>query len=452
MPQVAARRHRISHACKMLTFKRILILEAIMVVGCAVNARPIPDSTDWTALGRSVYDTHCRGCHGESGDGQGPAATLLYPRPRDFQHDGFRIRSTLPQTPPSDADLLAVLTMGVPGSPMPSFAFLKPSEQAAVIGYLKSLSPQFSTKQPPIAFDTRTPPPTTIASISAGKVLYHRLGCGDCHGEEGRGDGEMANDLLDSRGLPIRCRDLVHDAYKGGTSVRDIYLRLSSGMDGTPMPNLAEDTATSAERWQLAAYVASLRENAPVIQPSPHRSDRVIVSSRARKHAPTTEPLADDWNLAPPSMVQLFPLATHMSRKSHPSFVSVRSLHDQRTIAFRLEWTDATRDDQANGTEKFADAAAIQFLAGESGTFLGMGAQLTPVRIWHWKADWQREVDTLRSAASTVLVPSDKMATPVPVLAARQANNPYVISNRPGPVEEGMAAGFGTFTAGPVQC
>ena len=42
-----------------------------------------------------------------------------------------------------------------------------------------------------------------------------------------------------------------------GTSARDIYLTLRTGMDGTPMGSYA-DGLTPRETWALAAYVRSL--------------------------------------------------------------------------------------------------------------------------------------------------------------------------------------------------
>ncbi|MBI4715008.1 MAG: cytochrome c [Nitrospirae bacterium] len=34
--------------------------------------------------GKKVYDTNCAACHGAKGDGKGPAAATLNPKPTDF--------------------------------------------------------------------------------------------------------------------------------------------------------------------------------------------------------------------------------------------------------------------------------------------------------------------------------------------------------------------------------
>lgn len=428
---------------------RLIALTLGIAAGCSHPPPRAPDANDVRTLGQAVFDAQCGGCHGASGDGKGPATRFLFPRPRDFLHEPFRIRSTARYAAPSDADLREVLIRGVPGSAMPSFAFLAPVELSAVIDHVKSLSPVFSAANPPVPLDIGTAPPPTPAVLAAGKAVYQRLDCGSCHGATGRGDGEHADELLDARDAPIRCRDLVNDAYKGGASMRDIYLRVSNGMDGTPMPRIGDDKATALERWQLAAYVASLHASG-----APDRAktdnDRVIVSGRAHGRVPTRDPMADEWSLGTATTLPLFPLVSDASHRPSARQVIVRSLHDQQTIAFRLEWTDTTRNDQVDETEKFADGAALQYVTGDRTTFLGMGQRDTPVRIWHWKADWQREVD-VRAGRFVARAALDGPVTTFPMLPANAARNPYAAHDRKGPVEEGVAAGTGTFTSRSIQ-
>ena len=40
--------------------------------------------------GREVYARQCSGCHGTTGDGQGPAAAYLNPPPRDYRLGRFK--------------------------------------------------------------------------------------------------------------------------------------------------------------------------------------------------------------------------------------------------------------------------------------------------------------------------------------------------------------------------
>lgn len=57
------------------------------------------------ANGKVLYETYCSGCHGTSGKGDGPAAAILAPRPRDHTNRAFM--ATL-----SDGYLAAVIKRG----------------------------------------------------------------------------------------------------------------------------------------------------------------------------------------------------------------------------------------------------------------------------------------------------------------------------------------------------
>src|SRR5258708_36406426 len=70
-------------------------------------------------LGQRVYMQHCQVCHGPDGRGNGPAAPSLIPRPRDFTLGQFKYKTTAAGQPPSDADLMAVVSNGLQASAMP---------------------------------------------------------------------------------------------------------------------------------------------------------------------------------------------------------------------------------------------------------------------------------------------------------------------------------------------
>jgi mono/diheme cytochrome c family protein len=423
-----------------------------MAAGGALAQVPLRGSSSraggTATVGETVYRQHCLGCHGEGGDGHGPAAAALFPAPRDFVNGSFRLRSTRTGTPPSDADLLAVVTRGIPGYPMPSFAFLPLKQRKAAVAYVKTLSPLFArADHAPQPVEIGSSPTSSAATLAAGRTVFERLACGACHGDSGRGDGAMAEYLRDERQSPIRPRNLVTDPFKGGTSVRDIYLRLASGMDGTPMKAVDDDKASLEQRWQLAAYVASLRADATQTE-SAENDDYVIDSGRIAGPVPIAEPLADVWTFAPSRRVSLYPLSSPQGQRRS---LVVKSLHNERTIAFRLEWADATHDDDTARPEKFADGAAIQFVSGSRDAFLGMGDQLTPVRIWHWKADWQREIADRRRPPPTAAPPQDDASYPFPAMSAIAANNQFARAERSSPVEEVTASGSATLRPTAVQ-
>ena len=68
-----------------------------------------------------LYVENCAFCHGPDGRGNGASAPSMIPRPRDFTEGLFKYKSTPEGTPPSDDDLIAVVTNGLNASGMPYF-------------------------------------------------------------------------------------------------------------------------------------------------------------------------------------------------------------------------------------------------------------------------------------------------------------------------------------------
>src|SRR6187551_865380 len=87
--------------------------------------------------GKTVYEQHCAACHNLNGEGNGPAAVWLFPKPRNFSAGLFKIQSTPGGSLPSDDDLFQTITRGMPGSSMPSFTYLSENERREVVKYVK---------------------------------------------------------------------------------------------------------------------------------------------------------------------------------------------------------------------------------------------------------------------------------------------------------------------------
>ena len=155
-------------------------------------------------LGRSIYERRCMGCHGAKGDGKGPSARFLNPKPRDFTTGLFKFRSTAGKDSlPTDADLYVTLTHGLWGTSMPAMHELPAPQRWAVIQFLKTFSDRWA-KEPagrPIAIPPE--PPVTPASIAKGNTLF-QSNCALCHGEQGRADGALSQPgmLVDDWGEP----------------------------------------------------------------------------------------------------------------------------------------------------------------------------------------------------------------------------------------------------------
>ncbi|MBI4560493.1 MAG: cytochrome c, partial [Candidatus Rokubacteria bacterium] len=98
-----------------------------------------PASPELLALGKRVYEKQCAACHGFDGRGEGEAAYLLYPKPRDFTAGKFALVSTWDRVP-TDEDLFRTISRGMPGSAMPSWAHLSEEERWGLVHYLKSFA------------------------------------------------------------------------------------------------------------------------------------------------------------------------------------------------------------------------------------------------------------------------------------------------------------------------
>ena len=73
--------------------------------------------------GEVLYQKQCSVCHGALGAADGKAAYLLYPKPRDFIRDKFRLVSTKDMQA-ADEDLFQTIGRGMPGSAMPPWEHL----------------------------------------------------------------------------------------------------------------------------------------------------------------------------------------------------------------------------------------------------------------------------------------------------------------------------------------
>jgi cytochrome c oxidase cbb3-type subunit I/II len=208
--------------------------------------------------GKALFRRYCIGCHGPEGNGEGENAQYLETKPRDFTIGLFKCRSTPSGSIPLDSDLFDTITRGIRGTFMPSWRPLTSQQRADLVAYVKSFSPRFRNEKPdePISIPTETP--VTPESIQRGSVLYKQLGCVECHGSEGRGDGPSASTLRDSKGNPIRPYDFTAPShFKCGAADSDIYRDFMTGLDGTPMPAY-EVWLKTDQAWDLVHFLRSL--------------------------------------------------------------------------------------------------------------------------------------------------------------------------------------------------
>ena len=186
--------------------------------------------------GKLVYERKCALCHGEKGDGKGPAAELLVPKPRDFTTGVYKIRTTANKVP-TDRDLFRVITDGMPGTSMPSWAVLPEKDRWNLVAHLKTLAPD-TFKEAPKKLELPKEVASSPESIRRGKEMYEAIECNKCHGTDGRADGPSRPELKDDWGNPIAPANLTMPwRFRGGSAPVDVATRLANGVLGTPMPS-----------------------------------------------------------------------------------------------------------------------------------------------------------------------------------------------------------------------
>ncbi|MBI4027899.1 MAG: c-type cytochrome [Verrucomicrobia bacterium] len=427
----------------------------------AERSHPTPRAVRAAAIpGQTLFESHCGACHGAQGTGTGAAAVYLHPKPRDFTKGMFKIRSSSGNLP-TDADLLATVTRGMPGSSMPSFAHLSEQERGDLVKYVKHLAAYTddagkrvnhfedasANGQTPASVAVAEEPPVTSQTLAEGKKLYAKMQCAQCHGQKGLGDGPSAGQLRDSWDHPIAVRDFTTGVYLGGNTDKDLYLRFTTGLAGTPMPAYAQGVMTDKERWSLVHHVQSLRrKDVEKIEPP---ADRIIHAGKATRSLPA-DPMDQAWNDAPTAQIPLNPLWPC----PHPiPAVIVRAVHDGKRMALLLDWPDHIANGAPVRVQDFQDAAAVQFSMNGTAAFIGMGDARDPVNIWQWKAGWQQDADGKRQDVDLVYASMRSDMYPEKdalYRTAEAAGNLLAQPTRVSPVEDANATGFGTLKTQPA--
>jgi len=272
----------------------------------APAGRPAFGLADWplsadAARGKEVYAHWCIGCHGAEGRGDGEAAVFLDPLPRDFQSANFKFRSTPSGELPRLDDVMHVVRCGLRGSAMPSFKLLPEAQLRDVAAFVLALAElglmrrevdsvlddegltlaalladreRFDAIRTEVlddAYESVWPvampaqPPDDADSRARGAELYAQQ-CVACHGASGRGDGRSSFHLRDSRDAVIRPRDFTTGIFRAGSRPEDLFLRLRTGLNGTPMPAVS---GSDEDLWHLTHYILSLKDPLSPARPHP---------------------------------------------------------------------------------------------------------------------------------------------------------------------------------------
>ncbi len=328
-------------------------------------------SADMIEAGKRVYFTKCVWCHGVDGAGDGPGADRLWPRPRNFNQGTFKIRHTasgeLPlfdakKPTPGQNDLFETVTHGLPGSAMPSWEGILTEEQRLqVLSFVttqlvkdRKFTDKQSESQTVLQLGDLTPIAPTEESLKKGAELFVEKKCVECHGADGRGDGNAFN-LKDDWGFSIQPANMhkcwnFRGSRQDPYNVKNIFRTFSTGVNGTPMPSFADNT-TVEERWHIANFVNSLCEREADGKPLPidPLADKpkinFVLSSGLAEGEISADPEHEMWKKRARRFVAMGGQITHKPRNfvNRIDDIWVKSLYNDKYVVFMFQWDDRTK-------------------------------------------------------------------------------------------------------------
>lgn len=275
---------------------RILTSSAVLLLTACGGPEPITEPlklADGTEVsparlenGREKYTLYCRACHGDKGDGRGPAGIGLRPPPRDFTDPSFKFGGVEAGELPTDEELFRIVKGGLAGTAMLPWEI--PDEDLKdVIQYIKTFSVIWTEDEPgePVEISEDPWKGKEKEGIERGKIVYHGLAqCLKCHPAYGtKQEIWDATDITTGQGSTSAFREGMYypeakysDAYKykilppdftrhvvrsggadGVVRKKDLFRTIASGIGGTAMP-MWKGSIEDKDIWAIAYFVDSM--------------------------------------------------------------------------------------------------------------------------------------------------------------------------------------------------
>ena len=94
----------------------------------------LQSTPELVSTGKSLFSINCASCHGTAGQGNGPAAAALNPKPRDFTSGYWRYGGGV-------ARIVQTITTGSPGTAMAPFPGIPIQDRFALAHFVRTLNP-----------------------------------------------------------------------------------------------------------------------------------------------------------------------------------------------------------------------------------------------------------------------------------------------------------------------
>jgi cytochrome c oxidase cbb3-type subunit 2 len=177
--------------------------------------------------GLRLYSRNCASCHGTRGEGDGPGAAGLHPRPANLSEHEYTLDR-----------LASSLWNGGAGTAMPAWRDFALQDLSAVAHVVR-------------AFHVTQPEPSLPQDVLDLGSRVYAARCAQCHGEKGAGDGSAAGQF-----------SMVPTNFQAQRPSLAASLRaLRNGVEGTPMAPWTNELS-EAELSAVAYYVRGFFQGA----------------------------------------------------------------------------------------------------------------------------------------------------------------------------------------------
>jgi mono/diheme cytochrome c family protein len=235
--------------------------------------------------GAAAYMRACRPCHGADGAGRGPQAVGMEPPPRDLRLGVVAFASVPSGSLWRDEDVVRIVRGGLAGTGMRAWNDVSDDDLAAIVQFVKTLSPRFADEVPAPPVESSPDPWTGREAEAAarGRAVYHGLArCHACHPADGtdaellafaRAAGVPPVDRPALRtpalvrsdfGRPLLATDLARGPLRSvrpGSRAADLYRAIAAGVGGTGMPSW-KGALPEEDLWALVHYVDRISRGA----------------------------------------------------------------------------------------------------------------------------------------------------------------------------------------------
>jgi len=156
-------------------------------------------------------------------------------------------------------------------------------DPVTVAEFVQSISDSWDRAESELVRPVTVNPPRTSETIHDGAVAFAEFSCVKCHGPNARGSksADVGQDIWGRTAYPA---NLAMGMLHGGRRPIDVYRRIYSGINGTPMPSSKDPNTAISETpeqrsdriWHLVHFITAVVENNGVPEAAQRAIDETL--------------------------------------------------------------------------------------------------------------------------------------------------------------------------------